>query len=127
MNTPNHNNEDDKNDMKKDDIDEDNPYRNNVNDNKDKKDEIEEKEPKKNIFEIDPDKGNISEQIGMDLDFPTRTKILKNMDAPQVFNNAKNLEINNNVPQAMDDFNPYKNEHNDINNNINNNNNGKLF
>ena len=118
MDTPNDNDNKDepKINLEKVISDYENPFKNDDFDNKDEKDE---KEPKQNIFEIDPDKGNISEQIGMDLDFPTRTKIFTNMDEPQSFNNAKNLEINSNVPQATDEFISYKNVDN-MGNNDNN-------
>ena len=62
----------------KQDLDDDyNPYRDDKDDDKEDKDE---NEPKQNIFDIDPDKGNISEQLGMEFDYPTQTKIAKNQD-----------------------------------------------
>ena len=67
-------------------------------------------EKKENIFEIDPDKGNISEQLGMDFDFPTQNKVQAKEDSPFPFNEGKNMEFNNDIPQGIDDFNPYKDE-----------------
>jgi hypothetical protein len=106
------------NDVKNDDLDDYNPYRDDFKE-KDIKEEKKDDEPRENLFEIDPDKGNISEQLGLDLDYPTKTKIiLNNQEKSNPFNAAKNLEMNNDVPQSMDDFNPYGNENkNDYNDN----------
>ena len=95
-----------------------NPYRDDKDDNN-KNEDI----PKQNLFEIDPDKGNISEQLGFELDFPTQTHIRINEEENKIFNDAKNMEMNNNVPQAMDDFNPYGNDNNNDNNLFKDNNN----
>ena len=111
-------------DVQKSDIDDYNPYRDdNEGEEKEEKEKKEEKEEKKDkkgneykesIFDIDPEKGNISEQLGelgTEFDYPTQTRIISNQD--NQFNDAKNMQMNNEVPQALDDdFNPYGNDNN---------------
>jgi hypothetical protein len=108
-------------DVQKSDIDDYNPYRDdNEGEEKEEKEKKEEKKDKKeneykeSIFDIDPEKGNISEQLGelgTEFDYPTQTKIISNQD--NQFNDAKNMQMNNEVPQALDDdFNPYGKDNN---------------
>ena len=46
----------------------------------------------------------------MDFDFPIQTKVIAKGENPFAFNEGKNMEVNNDIPQGMDDFNPYKDE-----------------
>ena len=112
-------------DLKKSDSDDYNPYRDDNEETNDKNNEHNnEQDSHENIFKIDPEKGNISEQLGLDLDYPTQTKIVRHIEEnSQNYNNAKNMELNHGVPQTMDEFNPYKNENIAGNDNLRNKNN----
>ena len=86
------------------DLDDENPYREDV-----KKNEI---VGKVNTLDLDPEKGNISDQLGLEFDYPTQTKVFAESD-----NIEKNLDAKYDLPKP-NNSNPYE-----INNNANNNNN----
>ena len=74
---------------------------------------------------IDPEKGNISEQLGQDFCFPTDEEVnaIDNNNQNTGFNDAHNLNNNNNLPQSDNDFSLFSPDNNkDIVNNNNNNN-----
>ena len=77
-------------DLKKSDLEDYNPYRDDNEENNDKNNEQNnEQDSHENIFKIDPERGNISEQLGLDLDYPTQTKIVKHVEEnSQNYNNA---------------------------------------
>ena len=91
------------------DLDDENPYR----------EEAQNKEIVKKVDtqDIDPEKGNISDQLGLEFDYPTETKVFKESNKIN-----KNPDLNNNIPQT-NDMNPYG----DNNNNFNNQNNNKFL
>ena len=91
------------------DLEDENPYR----------EEAQNKEIVKKVDtqDIDPEKGNISDQLGLEFDYPTETKVFKESNKIN-----KNPDLNNNIPQT-NDMNPYG----DNNNNFNNQNNNKFL
>ena len=92
------------------DLDDENPYR----------EEAQNKEIVKKVDtqDIDPEKGNISDQLGLEFDYPTETKVFKESNKIN-----KNPDLNNNIPQT-NDMNPYGDNNN---NNFNNQNNNKFL
>ena len=120
------------NELSKSNLDDFNPYRddaiggpeekNEKDTNNENKDNKEEEKPMEKLFEVDPDKGNISEQLGLQFDFPSQNHINNSEEQPSHFNEPKNMQITDNVPQPMEGFDFNKNENNTTQNNNNNNN-----
>ena len=101
------------NDFPKSNTDDYNPYRDEVEDEKKENTNIEKEDnrPVGELFNIDPDKGNISEQLGMQFDYPTESHF-KNDDQSHTFNEPQNLQITDDVPQSMEDFNNFEIDNN---------------
>ena len=107
------------------DLDDENPYKKDFeNDNKFQKSDT---------IKLDPEKDNISDQLGLEFDYPTETKVFgdkENNDFPKPYNDNNNNNNNiNNDRNILDNFDkpidindlPNNNNNNFINNNNNNN------
>ena len=96
------------------DLDDENPYR--------------EEEPKKekilsktDTINLDPEKGNISDQLGLEFDYPTQTKVFSETD-----NIEKNLDLKYDPPKD-NNTNPFEANNNNANNDNNVNENRKFL
>ena len=100
--------------------DDENPYKKDFeNDNKFKKSDT---------IKLDPEKDNISDQLGLEFDYPTETKVFgdkENNDFPKPYNDNNNINNDRNILDNFDkpiDINDLPNNNNNFMNNNNNNN-----
>ena len=102
------------------DFDDENPYKadfENVN-----------KFKKSDTIKLDPEKDNISDQLGLEFDYPTETKVFgdkENNDFPKPYNDNNNINNDRNILDNFDkpiDINDLPNNNNNFMNNNNNNN-----
>ena len=95
------------------DLDDENPYR--------EESKKVEKIGKVATVDIDPEKGNISDQLGLEFDYPTQTKVFSETD-----NIEKNLDLKYDQPKG-NNTNPFEANNNNANNDNNVNENRKFL